>query len=131
MEFPRTEYLQKLIKKKDNERVKIVTGIRRCGKSYLLFELFSKYLHEKGVGDDQIIGLALDEMVNAKYRNPFELDRYIRNQIKDKEKRYYILIDEIQFVSEIQNPYVDDPNAKITFIDVILGLMKIKMPMYT
>ena len=126
MEFPRTEYLQKLIRKKDNGRVKIITGIRRCGKSYLLFELFVNYLHENGVRENQIIGMALDEMVNAKYRNPFELDKYIRSQIKDKKRRYYILIDEIQFVSEIQNPYVDDPTAKLTFIDVVLGLMKIK-----
>ncbi len=126
MELERKEYLQKLIDKKDNGRVKIVTGIRRCGKSYLLFELYTKYLQEQGVGEDQIIGIALDELPNAKYRDPFELDKYIRAQITDKAKRYYILIDEIQFVSEIQNPYVDDPNAKINFIDVVLGLMKIK-----
>ncbi len=126
MELGRKEYLQKLIEKKDNGRVKIVTGIRRCGKSYLLFELYTRYLHEQGIADDQIIGIALDELPNAKYRNPIELDRYIRDQIKDKKKKYYILIDEIQFVSEIQNPYVDDPLAKINFIDVVLGIMKIR-----
>ena len=126
MELSRKEYLKKLIEKKDNGRVKIVTGIRRCGKSYLLFELFTKYLKETGVFDEQIIGLALDEYPNAKYRNPIELDKYIREQITDSSKRYYILIDEIQFVSEIQNPYLDDPNAKLSFIDVVLGLMKIK-----
>ena len=124
MELERKEYLQKLIDKKDNGRVKIVTGIRRCGKSYLLFELYTKYLQEQGVESDQIIGIALDELANAKYREPFALDKYIREQITDKQKRYYILIDEIQFVSEIQNPYVDDPQAKINFIDVVLGLMK-------
>ena len=126
MELERKEYLQKLIDKKDNGRVKIVTGIRRCGKSYLLFELYTKYLQKQGVESDQIIGVALDELANAKYRDPFALDKYIREQITDKQKRYYILIDEIQFVSEIQNPYVDDPQAKINFIDVVLGLMKIK-----
>ena len=126
MELKRKEYLQKLIDKKDNGRVKIVTGIRRCGKSYLLFELYTKYLREQGVEENQIIGIALDELSNAKYRDPFELDKYIRARITDKTKRYYILIDEIQFVSEIQNPYVDDPQAKINFIDVVLGLMKIK-----
>ena len=126
MELERNEYLQKLIRKKDNGRVKIITGIRRCGKSYLLFELYRKYLRKIGIGENQIIGIALDELVNTKYRNPFELDKHIKSQIKDKEKRYYIFIDEIQFVSEIQNPYVDDPSAKITFIDVLLGLMKIK-----
>ena len=126
MEMERKEYLQKLIGKKDNGRVKIITGIRRCGKSYLLFELYTRYLRESGIEESQIIGLALDEAINAKYRNPMELDKYIRERIQDKSKRYYILIDEIQFVAEIQNPYIDDPSAKITFVDVVLGLMKIK-----
>lgn len=126
MELARKQYINMLVKKKDNGRVKIVTGIRRCGKSYLLFELYTKYLQCNGVEEDQIIGLALDELPNAKYRNPLELDRYIRSRIVDKTRRYYVLIDEIQFVSEIQNPYVDDPGAKLTFIDVVLGLIKIK-----
>ena len=126
MELQRKEYIQKLIEKKDNGRVKIVTGIRRCGKSYLLFELYTRYLQENGVKGEQIIGLALDELPNMKYRNPIELDQYIRSKITDNQKRYYILIDEIQFVSEIQNPYLDDPTAKVNFIDVVLGLMKIK-----
>ena len=126
MQIERNEYIQKLIQKKDNGRVKIITGIRRCGKSYLLFELYTKYLRENGVGEDQIIGLALDELANAKYRNPFALDTYIREQIHDSTKKYYVLIDEIQFVSEVQNPYIEDTTAKITFIDVVLGLMKIK-----
>lgn len=126
MQIERNEYIQKLIQKKDNGRVKIITGIRRCGKSYLLFELYTKYLRENGVGEDQIIGLALDELANAKYRNPFALDTYIREQIHDNTKKYYVLIDEIQFVSEVQNPYIEDTTAKITFIDVVLGLMKIK-----
>ena len=126
MELERKEYLQKLIRKKDNGRIKIITGIRRCGKSYLLFELYIRYLREIGVGEDQIITLALDEAINAKYRNPLELDHYIRSQIQDPSKRYYILIDEIQFVAEIQNPFIEDPSARITFIDVVLGLMKIR-----
>ncbi len=126
MELARKQYLDELIKKKDNGRVKIITGIRRCGKSYLLFEIYTRYLLNNGVNEDQIIGLALDELPNARYRNPMELDRYVRSRITDKTKRYYVLIDEIQFVSEIQNPYIDDPAAKLTFIDVVLGLMKIK-----
>ena len=126
MELARKQYLDQLIKKKDNGRVKIITGIRRCGKSYLLFELYTKYLLTQGIREDQIIGLALDELPNARYRNPMELDQYIRSKITDQSKRYYVLIDEIQFVSEIQNPYINDPNAKLTFIDVVLGLIKIK-----
>ena len=126
MELARKEYLQKLIRKKDNGRIKIITGIRRCGKSYLLFELFTKFLKENGIQDDQIIGIALDELQNARYRDPFELDRYVRDQMTDRNKRYYILIDEIQFVVEVQNPYVKDPDSKIGFVDVVLGLMKLK-----
>ena len=126
VEIGRQQYLDQLIRKKDDGRVKIITGIRRCGKSYLLFELYTKYLRDSGVKEDQIIGLALDELPNARYRNPIELDQYIRDKIADKSKRYYVLIDEIQFVSEIQNPYVDDPSAKLNFIDVVLGLMRIK-----
>ena len=126
MLFQRRQYLEKLIKKQNNGRVKIVTGLRRCGKSFLLFELYANYLRENGVGEDQIIGLALDELPNARYRNPMELDRFIRERIVDTEKRYYVMIDEIQFVSEIRNPYVEDPEARLSFIDVVLGLVKIR-----
>ncbi len=126
MEIMRTDYLNKLIKKMHNGRIKIITGIRRCGKSYLLFELFGRYLRENGISEDQIIELALDELQNLKYRNPCELDSYIREKIVDKTKQYYIMIDEIQFVSEMPNPYLDDASAKVGFSDVLLGLMKIK-----
>ncbi len=126
MEFARREYVRKLASRKDNGRVKIVTGLRRSGKSYLLFELYARYLLASGIGEDQIVGLALDALPNARYRNPMELDKYVRERIVDKSKNYYIFIDEIQFVSEIQNPYVDDKQAKITFIDVVIGLMQIK-----
>ena len=79
-----------------------------------------------GIAENQIIELALDETVNAKYRNPIELDSYIRSLVSDKSKQYYVFLDEIQKVDEIQNPYVDNPNSKITFVDTVLGLMKIK-----
>lgn len=122
----RDRYLNKLIAKKENGLIKVITGIRRCGKSFLLFELYHEYLNSVGVSDDNIIELALDEAINAKYRNPLELDKLIRTRIADKGQKYYVFIDEIQKVSEIQNPYVDDTNAKIGFVDVLLGLMKIK-----
>ena len=122
--LPRKQYVEKLIQKKDNGRVKIISGLRRSGKSVLLFKLYKDYLLQNGVSQDQIIELALDIYKNAKYRNPIELDQYIREHITDSRKRYYVFIDEIQFVSEIQNPYVDDPEAKITFIDVVLGFMQ-------
>ena len=122
--LPRKQYLEMLIRKKDNGRVKVITGLRRSGKSVLLFQLYREYLLSVGVPADRIIGLALDTLVNARYRNPMELDTFIREQIRNDGGRYYIFIDEIQFVSAIQNPYVDDPKAKITFIDVVLGLMQ-------
>ena len=121
--FPREQYLKEIISKKDNGRVKIITGLRRSGKSVLLFQLYRDWLLGEGVKEDQIIALALDILENARYRNPFELDKYVREHMVDPQKRYYIFIDEIQFVSEIQNPYVDNEDAKITFIDVILGFM--------
>lgn len=125
MQYARKQYLDQLIRKKDNGRIKVITGLRRSGKSYLLFTLYRQYLLDSGVGEDQIVGLALDEIDNAKYRNPFELNKIVKERIMDKNKRYYVFIDEIQFVTEVQNPYVDDPNEKLNFIDVVLGLMKI------
>ena len=125
MQYTRKQYMDQLIRKKDNGRIKIITGLRRSGKSYLLFTLFRQYLLNNGIGEDQIIGLALDEIDNAKYRNPFELDKIVKERMPDRNKRYYVFLDEIQFVTEVPNPYVDDPNEKITFIDVILGLMKL------
>ncbi len=121
--YPREQYLKKIISKKDNGRIKIITGLRRSGKSVLLFQLYREWLLGEGVKEDQIIALALDILENAKYRNPLELDKYVREHMINPKKKYYIFIDEIQFVSEIQNPYVDNKDAKITFIDVILGFM--------
>lgn len=126
MIIERKHYLDKLIAKKENGLIKVITGIRRCGKSFLLFEIYHSYLNAIGVDDKYIIELALDETRNAKYRNPVELDKYIREQVVNKDEKYYVFIDEIQKVSEIQNPYVDDENAKIGFVDTLLGLMKIK-----
>lgn len=126
MIIERPNYLEKLIKKRENGFIKVITGVRRCGKSYLLFNIFHAYLNSIHVDDEHIIEIPLDEIQNAKYRNPLELDRYIREQVPEKEKMYYVFLDEIQMVSEIQNPYIDDVDAKIGFVDVLLGLMKIK-----
>ena len=125
MEVQRPRYLNQLIDKKDNGRVKIITGIRRCGKSYLLFELYRKYLLSSEVREDQIIMIALDSLKNIKYRNPIELDDYLRDKIQDNGRKYYIFIDEIQFVEEISNPYLEGTDSKVNFVDLVLGLMKI------
>ena len=126
MEIERPLFLNKLIEKRENGFIKVITGIRRCGKSYLLFNLYHDYLNSIHIDDKYIIELALDEASNAKYRNPLELDRYLREQISEKNQMYYVFLDEIQKVAEIQNPHIDDKNAKIGFVDVLLGIMKIK-----
>ena len=130
MEIKRDVYLRKLIDRQHNGLVKVITGIRRCGKSYLLFELFYKYLKEQGVEDNHIIKLALDDRKNKKYRNPDELCDYVHAQIVD-DKPYYILLDEVQFVDEFEDvlnsflhiknadTYVTGSNAKFLSKDII------------
>ena len=126
MVIDRQRYLDKLIAKRGNGLIKVITGIRRCGKSYLLFELYKNHLLEEGVQEKYIIELALDELRNAKYRNPIELDEYIRSQMTEPDKTYYIFLDEIQKVENITNPYIAGSTSTIGFVDVLLGLMKIK-----
>ena len=126
MVINRDTYLNQLIRKKQNGLIKIITGIRRCGKSYLLFELFHAHLSAIGIEDDHIIELSLDDEANAKYRNPMELGNYIRSLIIEKDREYYVILDEIQHVKEVKNPWLDDPNETIGFVDVLLGLMKMK-----
>lgn len=121
----RQRYLDKLINKKENGMVKVITGIRRCGKSYLLFEIYHQYLNRIGIDDDHIIALALDDDINIRYRNPIELGQYIRSLVIDKDKMYYVFLDEIQKVATIPNPYLPDSDEKVGFVDVLLGLMKI------
>ena len=120
----RRKYLEKLISKKDNGLVKVITGIRRCGKSYLLFNIYKDYLKSMGVAEECIICLALDDDENIKYRNPLELGKYIRSLTADESKSYYVFLDEIQKVVTIQNPYIEGAEDKIGFVDVVLGLMK-------
>ena len=124
--LPRKQYVNELMRLKENGRVKIITGLRRSGKSVLLFDLFRQQLLDEGVVPEQIIGIQLDDLRNMKYRDPLNLDEYIRSQITDAKKVFYVFIDEIQLVSEVKNPYVDNQEAKISFVDVVLGLLKIK-----
>ena len=122
----RKKYLSELISKKENGMIKVITGIRRCGKSYLLFNIYHEYLKSIGVEDGQIIELALDDDENIRYRNPIELGEYIRSLLVDKDKMYYIFLDEIQKVKTVKNPYLDDESETVGFVDVLLGLMKKK-----
>lgn len=96
-EVSRTDYIDWLDCKQGNGLIKIVTGGRRCGKSYLLFTLFRRHLIEKGVQDDHIVALALDDYDNRQYLDADELYKYVRSKVNDGE-HYYILLDEIQLV---------------------------------
>ena len=123
MVIKRERYLKQIIEKKRDGMIKIVTGIRRCGKSYLMNVLFRQHLLEEGVDERDIVMLALDEDVNIRYRNPLELGKYIRELCADQSRYFYVLLDEIQKVDSIQNPYLpDNPKEKIGFVDVLLGL---------
>lgn len=122
----RQRYINKLIRLRNNGQVKIITGIRRCGKSFLLNTLYRNYLLTHGVTSEQIIFLDLDDIQNNRYRNPLELDRYIRSVMKDNNLRYYVLLDEIQKVRSIINPNLpDDSDEKIGFVDVLNGMKNI------
>lgn len=123
MRIERKRNLQRLIDSRKNGRIKIVTGIRRCGKSYLLGILYRDYLLQKGIVPEQIIMLELDSDINARYRNPLELGTYLRQMVGDTTKDYYILLDEIQMVEAVNNPFLPQKSdSKITFVDVLLGL---------
>lgn len=130
MEIKRDLYLNKLSKRMHNGMIKVITGVRRCGKSYLLFKLFDQYLRENGVPDDHIIKLALDDIANKQYRNPEALYNFVRQSIKDNSQ-YYVLLDEVQFVPQFEDvlngflhidnadTYVTGSNARFLSKDVV------------
>lgn len=126
----RNDYLNKIIARKDNGLIKIITGIRRCGKSYLLDPIFKEYLLCNGVDKDHIIKIDLDDIENDIYLNPHELNSYISSKIKD-DKMHYVLIDEIQKVENFEavlngflhkrnlDVYVTGSNSKFLSSDII------------
>ena len=130
MKIKRDYYLNKLIQHKKNGLVKIVTGVRRCGKSYLLFQLFRDHLLESGIKDDHIISIALDDYGNRQLLDPDELYRYVKSRIADDED-HYILLDEIQLVKDFESVvngflhisntdvYVTGSNSKFLSSDVV------------
>lgn len=116
------EYLSRIIDRKENGLIKVIPGIRRCGKSFLLFNLFYDYLIESGVKEEQIITIALDDDTFVKYRDPDELSKYIRGKIVNSDM-YYILIDEVQYAitkDELKNP------ENIKLYNVLNGLMRLR-----
>ena len=130
MEIKRDRYLNTLISKEHNGLIKVITGMRRCGKSYLLFTLFKEHLLSEGVDEDHIIEIAFDAFENKKYRDPDVLYPYLKEQIKDGAM-YYVLLDEVQLLGEFESilnslirmknvdVYVTGSNARFLSKDVI------------
>lgn len=115
MVVKRPFYLNKLLTHRHNGRIKIITGIRRCGKSYLLFNLFAEALSSEGVDEHHIIKINLEDRRNKALRNPDELLNYIDKSLKD-DKMHYVLLDEVQLVNEFEdvlNSYLSVPNADV------------------
>ena len=131
MIIEREQYVNELLSKRWNGKVKIITGIRRCGKSFLLSTLYKDYLKAEGVPEDCFVEIALDKKAHVKYRNPNELYDYIINRTPDALKRYYVFIDEIQLSFKVKNedvderlvPEEDQDMLYTTFYDILNDLM--------
>lgn len=121
MEIKRDRYLEKIISYMWDGQVKVITGIRRSGKSYLLGTLFRKYLLENGTKPENIFSYAFDLASDIKYRNPLELVRAVRERVRTDGEQYYLFVDEIQMSDEVPNPYNKD-GKKITFYDALNDL---------
>lgn len=124
MEIKRDRYLNQLIAYQWDGQVKVITGIRRCGKSYLLHTLFRNYLLENKINENQIISIELDQVRDIKYRNPLELASFVREKTAGKDERFYLFIDEIQMSDQIRNPY-NPEGRKITFYDALNDLKEL------
>ena len=115
MEIKRDIYLDRLIRRENNGLIKIVTGVRRCGKSYLLFNLFHNHLLDKGVKENHIIEIALDDRSNKELRDPDNMLNYVKERIVDKDT-YYIILDEVQLLAEFEdvlNSFMHIRNADV------------------
>ena len=121
MEIARDSYLQQLISYQWDGLVKVITGIRRCGKSYLLKTIYKRYLLEHEVEEDQIIIIELDLVKDIRYRNPLELASYVRSLAEGRDKAFYLFIDEIQMSDSVANPYHRE-GKRITFYDALNDL---------
>lgn len=124
MEIERDRYLKQLIDYQWDGQVKVITGIRRCGKSYLLRTLFKNYLLSQGVKEENIISIELDLVKDIRFRNPLELASYVRGIAENKAENYYLFVDEIQMSDTVPNPY--NPDGKnITFYDALNDLKEL------
>ena len=121
MEIKRDKYLATIVSYMWDGQVKVITGIRRCGKSYLLRNIFQNYLLEQGVDKEHILSFELDLAKDIRYRNPLELSQAVRERVEEQPEQYYLFVDEIQMSDEVANPY--NPAGKaITFYDALNDL---------
>lgn len=123
MIIQRDFYLDKLKSRRKSSSIKIITGIKGCGKSFLLRVLYAEYLVSLGIHPASIIVIDLEKEENFHLRDPLELAEYVTDLIKDKTSFYYVIIDEIQLVPTIRNPYSNEAEDKITFLDLLPGIM--------
>ena len=124
MDIPRDRYLNRLIERMHNGMIKVVTGARRCGKTYLLFGLFEDYLRSEGIGDSHIIEVALDIDENAWLRDPEQLSRHLRSKIENKREQYYVLLDEIQYA--ISRDELKNPDVPPRLYGILNGLLRMR-----
>lgn len=130
MDIQRTEYVEQLFAMSWNGRVKIITGIRRCGKSYLLSHLYKQFLMGRGVEEECFVVVDLEDKANVAYRNPNTLYDYVMEQCKNKDRKYYVFIDEIQRCYKVKNTDIDESlvpeedrdQLYTTFYDILNGL---------
>ncbi len=114
-------YLKRLIERKDNGAVKIITGVRRCGKSFLLFKIFYEYLLSEGIAENQIIKVALDDEASVSLRDPHELSRYLKARMTEPDRPYYVFLDEVQFAISKEELKKDGP---LLIYGVLNGLLQ-------
>ncbi len=125
MEIKRDRYLQQLISYMWDGQVKVITGIRRCGKSYLLNTLFRNYLLGQGIKKEQILFFELDLAKDIRYRNPLLLAEYVRGIVEEKDEQFYLFVDEIQLSDDVPNPY-NSEGKRITFYDALNDLRSLQ-----
>ena len=122
MEIKRSKYLNKLVEKRNNGLIKIITGIRRCGKSYLLFHLFYDYLISSGIPAENIVCISLDDIDYEALRDPYVLNEFIKSRISDKSQQYYVFIDEAQYA--ISKEETKNPDRPIRLYGVLNSLLR-------
>jgi len=125
LEIKRDRYLNQLIQYQWDGQVKVITGIRRCGKSYLLRTLFNNYLLGSGVKNEQIISIELDLAKDIRYRNPLEISAFVRGKVEGKPENYYLFVDEIQMSDHVKNPF-NLKGKEITFYDALNDLRELR-----